>query len=290
MKAPPDTPEPPTATRGACRRHRFSAVQRSSETVAAAYRAWARSVSSTGNQKRVSGPAEPARLTITDRGNIMPKFANGYSKNGGFSQPSPAFCANSISRYWPQRSAITTSPILRPGSTPPAMPEKTMLWTWKTVERGLHRHRCIHHADTAQEQHDIAALEPAGDELDAVHGIHGTVLEARLQDRHFRQEGRDDGDPARAVVAGMRSRRQCERRRHQGPNGETGDGSHQDRYPPQASPFGNRKYLDHLSISRTVRMRADNRRYSSSAITGPESAGKQPYFFRAVRQSSDLSG
>ena len=61
----------------------------------------------------------------------MPKFANGYSKNGGFDQPSPLSRARRSSRYCPQRSAITTSPMLSPGSTPPAIPEKRIRSMWK---------------------------------------------------------------------------------------------------------------------------------------------------------------
>ena len=56
----------------------------------------------------------------------MPKFAWGYSKKGIVIQPPSTSRAKSISRYCPQRSAMTTSPMFSPGSTPPAIPENTM--------------------------------------------------------------------------------------------------------------------------------------------------------------------
>ena len=68
----------------------------------------------------------------------------------------------------------------------------------------------------------------------------------------------------------------------------------QSREEPVAGPvhviFFRASQPDHLSISRPVRMRAGKRRYPSCAITGPESAGKQPFFLRAVRLSSEPAG
>ena len=61
----------------------------------------------------------------------MPKFAKGYSKNGGLPHPPSTSRARSSSKYCPHRSAMTTSPMLSEGSTPPAMPENTMRSTSK---------------------------------------------------------------------------------------------------------------------------------------------------------------
>ena len=62
----------------------------------------------------------------------------------------------------------TTSPMSSAGSTPPAMPPKTIALDIEAVERQLGRHGGVDHADPAEEQHHLLVGEAAGGELDAV--------------------------------------------------------------------------------------------------------------------------
>jgi len=50
---------------------------------------------------------------------------------GGGVNPLSLWRANTISWYWPQRAATVTSPICRPGLTPPAMPLNSTALTLK---------------------------------------------------------------------------------------------------------------------------------------------------------------
>ena len=57
----------------------------------------------------------------------MPKLANAVVRMlGETSKPLSVSRAKALSRFWAHWSATTTSPMSRPSSTPPAMPEKTM--------------------------------------------------------------------------------------------------------------------------------------------------------------------
>ena len=87
------------------------------------------------------------------------------------------------------------------------MPEKDDPADGEAVERKLHGHGRIDRADAAEEEHDLAALEPARDELHAVHGLRGGVLELRPQHGHLRREGRDDGRQPIFAAGRMRGRR-----------------------------------------------------------------------------------
>ena len=77
----------------------------------------------------------------------------------------------------------------------------------EVVQRKLHRHRRVDDADPAQEEDDLAPLQGAGGEGDAVHREHRRALRLPLKDRQLRREGGDDGDARSLVPNGVRVRR-----------------------------------------------------------------------------------
>ena len=145
----------------------------------------------------------------------MPSLGKGiFIQGGGWNLPSTSR-ANTDSRYWPQRSATTMSPICKAGSTPPAMPLTTMAGDIETLKRELGGHGGIDQADAAQEQHDRPAAQRAGGELHAIGVMAARSLEGRLQPLPFRLEGGDHRNTRRAIEPVACLQRRCGERRHE---------------------------------------------------------------------------
>src|SRR6218665_2789533 len=128
-KAGPDTPLPPTTTRG--RRCRHWPAWQCARSMSCRLRASASIRASAANQNcwLICGLA--AERTCTERGCIMPKAGRGSSSlfihSGTLYWPGGPSRAISHSMYWPHCPGTLTSPICRPGFTPPAMP-LNMMW------------------------------------------------------------------------------------------------------------------------------------------------------------------
>ena len=88
----------------------------------------------------------------------MPKVPYGYSKNGIVAKPLSTSCANSSSRYCPQRSATATPPKPSEGSKSSTMRENGDSVDGKTVQGKLRRHRRVGDTDPAKKQHNLPAF------------------------------------------------------------------------------------------------------------------------------------
>ncbi len=89
----------------------------------------------------------------------------------------------------------------------------------EAIEHELRGHGRIHHADAAQEQHDIAARRVPAHELHAVGIVALGIAEAGLQGFPFRLEGADHSDARHGVEPIGRPQRQSEKRQQQAQDG-----------------------------------------------------------------------